>query len=124
MRNRQESRFAHDRETDHGRRHIAGFPDDVRPVLNGLRATIRAALPGAEESIRYDIPTYRLHDHNVVHFAGWKQHISLYPVPEGDAELARTLARYQTGKGTLKFPLGEPIPEELITRIVRLLAER
>ncbi|NEW40073.1 DUF1801 domain-containing protein [Nocardia cyriacigeorgica] len=104
--------------------YIAGFPDDVRPVLNGLRATIRATLPDAEETIRYDIPTYRLHDHNVVHFAGWKHHISLYPVPEGDAELTRALARYQTGKGTLKFPLGEPIPEELIIRIVTLLAER
>ncbi|MBF6219333.1 DUF1801 domain-containing protein [Nocardia abscessus] len=104
--------------------YLAGFPDDVREILSGIRAAIRRALPDATEAISYDIPTFKLHGRNVVHFAGWKQHVSLYPIPDGDPALERELEPYRAGKGTLRFRLGEPVPYELIARIATALAER
>jgi uncharacterized protein YdhG (YjbR/CyaY superfamily) len=104
--------------------YLAGFPDDVREILSGIRAAIRRALPDATEAISYDIPTFKLHGRNVVHFAGWKQHVSLYPIPDGDPALERELEPYRAGKGTLRFRLGEPVPYELIARIAIALAER
>ncbi|MGY1896271.1 iron chaperone [Nocardia gipuzkoensis] len=104
--------------------YLAGFPDDVREILSGIRAAIRRALPDATEAISYDIPTFKLHGRNVVHLAGWKQHVSLYPIPDGDPALERELEPYRAGKGTLRFRLGEPVPYELIARIATALAER
>ncbi|MGY2055448.1 iron chaperone [Nocardia gipuzkoensis] len=104
--------------------YLAGFPDDVREILSGIRAAIRRALPDATEAISYDIPTFKLHGRNVVHFAGWKQHVSLYPIPDDDPALERELEPYRAGKGTLRFRLGEPVPYELIARIATALAER
>ncbi|WP_280246871.1 iron chaperone [Nocardia abscessus] len=104
--------------------YLAGFPDDVHEILSGIRAAIRRALPDATEAISYDIPTFKLHGRNVVHFAGWKQHVSLYPIPDGDPALERELEPYRAGKGTLRFRLGEPVPYELIARIATALAER
>ncbi|MFE7741569.1 iron chaperone [Nocardia sp. NPDC057455] len=104
--------------------YLAAFPEDVRGILDAIRRTIRAALPDATEAISYDIPTFRLHGRNVVHFAGWKQHVSLYPIPDGDPALTRELEPYRAGKGTLRFRLGEPVPYDLIGRIATALAER
>ncbi|MGK8489302.1 iron chaperone [Nocardia asiatica] len=104
--------------------YLAGFPEDVREILSGIRAAIRRALPEATEAISYDIPTFKLRGRNVVHFAGWKQHVSLYPIPDGDPALERELEPYRAGKGTLRFRLGEPVPYELIARIATALAER
>ncbi|WP_174184012.1 iron chaperone [Nocardia barduliensis] len=104
--------------------YLAGFPDDVREILSGIRAAIRRALPDATEAISYDIPTFKLHGRNVVHFAGWQRHVSLYPIPDGDPALERELEPYRAGKGTLRFRLGEPVPYELIARIATALAER
>ncbi|WP_330232238.1 DUF1801 domain-containing protein [Nocardia sp. NBC_00508] len=104
--------------------YLAAFPEDVRGILGEIRRTIRASLPDATEAISYGIPTFRLHGHNVVHFAGWKQHVSLYPIPEGDPALQRALEPYRAGKGTLKFPLGKPVPYDLIGRIATELAAR
>lgn len=104
--------------------YLTAFPEDVRGVLEAIRRTIRTALPDATEAISYGIPTFRLHGHNVVHFAGWKQHVSLYPIPEGDPALQRAVEPYKAGKGTLKFPLGKPVPYDLIARIATELAER
>ncbi|WP_159840118.1 iron chaperone [Nocardia sp. CY41] len=104
--------------------YLAAFPADVREILDAIRRAIRAALPDATEAISYDIPTFRLHGRNVVHFAGWKQHVSLYPIPDGDPALERELEPYRAGKGTLRFRLGEPVPYELIARIATALAER
>ena len=90
-----------------------------------MRAAIRAAVPGTEERISYGIPTFTLDGQYVVYFSGWKRHVSVYPIPDADPDLARSIAPYQSGKGTLKFPLDEPMPLELITAVAaRLLEQR
>jgi uncharacterized protein YdhG (YjbR/CyaY superfamily) len=101
--------------------YIGSFPADVQAMLEEIRRRIRSALPAAQEVIRYDIPTFRVNGRNVVHFAGWKQHISVYPVPAGDEAFQRELEPYRAGKGTLKFALDEPIPYHLIERVAALL---
>jgi uncharacterized protein YdhG (YjbR/CyaY superfamily) len=98
--------------------YIAGFPDDVRKILKDIRRTIRKVEPEFEEAIRYGIPTFQLDGKNVIHFAGHTKHTALYPAPRGSKEFARELAAYRGGKGTLQFPLNEPIPHDLIRRIV------
>ena len=104
--------------------YIASFPDDVRAVLEEVRRTIRNVAPDAGEKISYQIPTITLDGKNVVHFAAWKQHISLYPVPEADEALEREIAPYIAGKGTLKFPLGDPVPYDLIERVADALVSQ
>jgi uncharacterized protein YdhG (YjbR/CyaY superfamily) len=101
--------------------YIGSFPVDVQAVLEEIRRRIRSALPVAQEVIRYDIPTFRVNGKNVVHFAGWKQHISVYPVPAGDEAFQREIEPYRAGKGTLRFPLDQPIPYQLIERVAALL---
>jgi uncharacterized protein YdhG (YjbR/CyaY superfamily) len=99
--------------------YIAGYPKDVRDILKKIRATIRAATPGAEETISYGIPTFKL-DGARIYFAAFKNHIGIYPVtPDVKAKL-KELSRYKGGKGTVRFPLDEPIPYALIRRIVKL----
>jgi len=98
--------------------YIASFPPNVRKILREIRRTIRKVEPAFEEAIRYGIPTFRLDGKNVIHFAGHTKHTALYPAPRGSKEFARELAAYRGGKGTLQFPLNEPIPHDLIRRIV------
>lgn len=112
---------AHDDAVD---AYLGAFPEDVREVLERVRATIHEALPGAEERISYQIPTVTLGGKSIVYFAGWAQHVSVYPVPEGDEQLVADLAPYRSGKGTAKFPLDKPVPYDLIGRIAKGLAER
>ena len=101
--------------------YLAAQPDDVRAVLDKVRATLRKALPGAEEVISYGIPAYKLGGRVVVFFAGWKQHWALYPLGElVPAEL--DLSNYELAKGTIRFPHGK-VPVTLITRIARLRAK-
>jgi uncharacterized protein YdhG (YjbR/CyaY superfamily) len=102
--------------------YLASFPDEARPILEQVRTTIRSAVPGAEETISYDIPTFKVGGKPVVYFAGWKNHVSVYPIPEADEALERELAPFRAAKGTLKFPLDRPIPYELIGRTAGLLA--
>jgi uncharacterized protein YdhG (YjbR/CyaY superfamily) len=102
--------------------YIGSFPGDVQEILRRVRATILDAVPGAGERISYNIPTVTVDDRYVVYFSGWKSHISVYPLPSGDAGLDADLAAYKSGKGTLKFPLGKPIPYELIGRVAAALA--
>ena len=104
--------------------YIATFPPEVRTVLAEVRRTLHAAVPGAEEAMRYDIPTLTLDGRSLVHFAGWKHHVSVYPVPDGDADYERAMAPHRSGASTAKFPLDEPIPLDLVGRIARLLAEQ
>ncbi|HEX7210315.1 MAG TPA: DUF1801 domain-containing protein [Propionibacteriaceae bacterium] len=105
--------------------YIASFPPQVQAELQAARRTIHAAAPGAEESISYAIPTFSLAGRPVVYLSGWKKHISIYPVPELDASIEPKVAPYLSGKSTAKFPLGKPLPEELITALVeRLVAQR
>lgn len=98
--------------------YIAAFPQDVREILTKIRMVIREVAPEAEETIKYRIPTYVLHG-NLVHFAVFKSHISLFPAPSGIEAFLSETAAYRTGKGTLQFPLDQPIPYELIRRIVK-----
>lgn len=98
--------------------YIADFPPEVRKILREVRATIRKAAPGTVETISYRIPTFKLNDRTIVHFAGFKNHIGMYP-PVRDAALKKAVARYAGEKGNLRFPLDEKIPHGLISRIVK-----
>ncbi len=104
--------------------YIDAQPDHVRGVLNRVRSIIRRALPKAEELISYQIPAYKLHGERVLFFAGWKQHYSLYPAGERlVAAFKSELAPYKISKGTIRFPLSEPIPVKLIERIAKFRAK-
>ena len=103
--------------------YIASYPADVQVVLETIRQTIRKVVPTADETISYQIPTFRLNGKNIVHFAAWKHHISLYPLPAIDEEYEQEVAPYRSGKGTAKFPLDKPIPYDIIERMVGLLVE-
>jgi uncharacterized protein YdhG (YjbR/CyaY superfamily) len=98
--------------------YIAGFPEEVQKLLSEVRQTIRDAAPGAEETIKYQIPTFTL-EGNLVHFAGYKKHIGFYPTPSGIEKFSKELSDYKGAKGSVKFPLDRPIPYDLISRIVR-----
>jgi uncharacterized protein YdhG (YjbR/CyaY superfamily) len=98
--------------------YIAGFPKDVQEILEKIRMTIRKAAPGAEETIKYQMPTFTLKG-NLVHFAAFKKHIGFYPVPTGIEAFKDELAVYKGGKGSVQFPLDQPIPFDLISRIVK-----
>lgn len=98
--------------------YIAGFPSDVQTILEKIRMTIRKAAPTAEETIKYQIPTFTLKG-NLVHFAAYKKHIGFYPAPRGIGKFKKELAVYGSGKGTLQFPLDKPIPFDLISKIVK-----
>jgi uncharacterized protein YdhG (YjbR/CyaY superfamily) len=104
--------------------YIATHPEDVQAILQRVRSTIRKALPGAEEVISYQIPTYKLHGGTVIYFAGWKQHYSLYPATDRLVEAFRDdLAPYKVNKGTIRLPLSQPVPVKLIERIAKFRAK-
>lgn len=98
--------------------YIAGFPKDVQEVLERIRATIREAAPEAKETINYQIPTFTLYG-NLVHFAAFEKHIGFYPTPTGIEQFKQELSVYKGAKGSVQFPLDEPIPYDLISRIVK-----
>lgn len=104
--------------------YINSFPEDVQVILEKVRRTIRKVVPGAGETISYQIPTITLNGKYVVYFAAWKHHISVYPLPATDEALEQELAPYRAGKGTARFPLREPIPYDLIERLVALLVKQ
>ena len=99
--------------------YIAGFPRDIQAILEKIRMTIRKAAPAAEETISYQIPSFTLKGRYLIYFAAFKKHIGLYPAPKGIEEFKEALSLYQTGKGTMRFPLDKPIPFNLISRIVK-----
>jgi uncharacterized protein YdhG (YjbR/CyaY superfamily) len=103
--------------------YIDTFPAEVQVILHQVRGRIRNALPTADERISYGIPTFTLDGQYLVYFAGWKHHVSVYPVPMGDANFEQEIEPYRAGKGTLKFPLAEPIPYGLIEQVAALLLE-
>jgi uncharacterized protein YdhG (YjbR/CyaY superfamily) len=102
--------------------YIAGFPQDIRETLKKIRETIRAAAPDAEEKISYQMPTFALKG-NLVHFAAFKTHIGFYPTASGIEQFKKELSAYDCAKGTVRFPLGKPVPLELISRIVKFRVE-
>jgi uncharacterized protein YdhG (YjbR/CyaY superfamily) len=97
--------------------YIARFPKNVQEILEELRATIKKAAPDAEETINYQIPTFTLKG-NLVHFAAFNNHIGFYPTPTGIEKFKGELSVYERAKGSVKFPLDQPIPFELISKIV------
>ncbi|MDQ3697207.1 MAG: DUF1801 domain-containing protein [Gemmatimonadota bacterium] len=98
--------------------YIRGFPDDVKNALSALRSTIRKAAPDAVEKISYGVPTFD-YNGNLVHFAAFKNHIGFYPGPSGIAAFRADLKKYKSAKGSVQFPIDEPMPLELIAKIVR-----
>jgi len=98
--------------------YIVAFPKDVQAILQKIRMTIRKAAPGAEEAIKYQIPTFVLKG-NLVHFGAYKQHVGFYPTSSGTSKFKKELSAYEGAKGTVRFPLDKPIPYNLITRIVK-----
>jgi uncharacterized protein YdhG (YjbR/CyaY superfamily) len=99
--------------------YIAGFTKETQKNLEQIRATIKKAAPGAEETISYAIPAITLKGSYLVYFAGFKNHISLYPAPRGNEAFKKELSAYKGGKGTVQFPLDKPMPLNLITKIVK-----
>ena len=97
--------------------YISMFPDDVRTILNQVRQTIREAAPEAQETINYQMPTFTLNG-NLVYFAGFKNHIGFYPTPTGIEAFKDELSAYKGAKGSVQFPLDQPMPLSLIRRIV------
>lgn len=99
--------------------YIAGFPTETQKVLEQVRAIIKKEAPDAEETISYAIPAFNLNKHNLVYFAGYKNHVSLYPVPKGSEAFEKEISKHKSGKGTMQFPLDKPLPLGLITKIVK-----
>lgn len=103
--------------------YIAAAPEAVRGVLEQVRSTIHEAVPDAVEAIRYRMPTFTLGGRNLVHFAAFRRHLGFYPIPSGIEAFREELAPYKQGKGSVQFPLDEPMPLELIARIARFRAD-
>jgi uncharacterized protein YdhG (YjbR/CyaY superfamily) len=98
--------------------YIATFPKDIQEKLQEMRATIKETAPDAEEKISYQMPTFYLKG-NLVHFAAFKNHIGFYPVPTGIEKFKKELSAYKTSKGAVQFPLENPLPVDLIRKIVK-----
>jgi uncharacterized protein YdhG (YjbR/CyaY superfamily) len=98
--------------------YIAEFPPATQKVLEEMRALIRASAPGATETISYAIPTFDLAGRHLVHFAGYDRHIGFYPTGSGIAAFEDELKAYKRGKGSVQFPLGRPLPTDLVRRVV------
>ena len=104
--------------------YLASQPAQVRHVLKSVRRIVRSALPQADEVISYKMPAYKIKGTVVLYFAGWKQHYSVYPAGARLVEAFKDeLMRYKLNKGTIRFPLSEPIPEKLIARIAKFRAK-
>jgi uncharacterized protein YdhG (YjbR/CyaY superfamily) len=98
--------------------YIAGYPQDIQTILKKVRTTVKKVAPKAGEAIKYGMPTYT-QDGNVLSFGAYKTHIGMYPIPAGDDKFQKDIAPYKSSKSTLKFPLDEPMPLALITKVVK-----
>jgi uncharacterized protein YdhG (YjbR/CyaY superfamily) len=100
--------------------YLSTMPAEAQPILQRVRDILRKALPGADEVISYQIPAYKIDGHTVIFFAGWKEHFSIYPASDAMVEaFGGELAGYKVAKGTIRFPLSQPVPVKLIERIVK-----
>jgi len=102
--------------------YISGFPKKTQVLLKQLRKSIQEVLPEAEEVISYGIPTYKLHG-NVVHFAAYSNHIGFYPAPSGINAFKNELSTYKSAKGSVQFPIDQPLPLALIKTITAFRAD-
>ena len=98
--------------------YIKTFPEAVQGILEKMRQTIRKVAPGAQETISYQMPTFKLNGKFLVSFAVWKTHIGLYPTPSGTEAFQKELSPYKGAKATARFPIGKPIPYDLVKKIV------
>lgn len=98
--------------------YIASFPENIQKLLEQVRSIIKKAAPEATETISYAMPTFKLNG-ILVHFAAFQNHIGFYALPSGNEAFQKELSAYKTGKGSIQFPLDEPLPEALITKIVK-----
>lgn len=103
--------------------YIAACPPESQDYLRQIRKLIRSLVPDAKERVSYQIAAFERNGRNIIHFAGWKKHVSLYPVPAGSEAFERQIAKYVDGKGTVKFSLDEPLPIKVIERIIKLHLE-
>ena len=99
--------------------YIASFPAATQKLLEQMRAAIQKTAPEAVEAISYAIPTFKLNGKNLVHFAGFEKHIGLYATPTGHEAFVEDLSKYKQGKGSVQFPINEPLPLSLVERIVK-----
>ena len=102
--------------------YITRFPEAIQEQLQLIRQTIKKAAPNAQETIKYTMPTFTLNG-NLVYFAGFNNHIGFYGTPKGNAALQKELSAYKQGKGSIQFPLSQPMPLDLIARMVKFRAE-
>jgi uncharacterized protein YdhG (YjbR/CyaY superfamily) len=103
--------------------YINSYPETIRLILQEIRHTIRKAAPEAEESISYGMPAFKTYGKPLVYFAAYENHIGFYATPTGHKEFAKELSNFKQGKGSVQFPLDQPIPFELIERITRFRAK-
>ena len=103
---------------------VAALPDDVRARMADVRRLVRAVVPGAGETISYAMPTFTLDGRPLVHVAAWKAHIGLYPLPALDAGLEREVAPWRGTRDTMRLPHREPLPLDLLERVLLLLVEQ
>lgn len=103
--------------------YIAGFPPNVQSAMKKIRSLIRKHAPEAVEGISYGMPGYKTHGKPLVYFAAYEHHIGFYATPTGHTQFKKELSKYKQGKGSVQFPLDEPMPYELIARIVQFRVE-
>ena len=99
--------------------YIKTFPKDLQVILQKVRQTIKKAVPEAVEAISYQMPTFKLNGKNLVHFAAWKTHVGFYPTPSGTEKFKKEISKYTYAKGSIRFPINEPMPLSLISKIVK-----
>ena len=104
--------------------YVASLPEDVRPVMERIRGTIRSVVPDVAETISYQMPTFVLDGLPLVHVAAWKKHIGLYPLPPMDDGLAAAVAPYRAATDTMQLKYARPIPYDLLERVLRAILER
>ena len=103
--------------------YIKTFPEDVQRILEKMRETVKKAAPGVVEGISYQMPTFKLNGKALVYFAAFKRHIGFYPIPSGVEAFKKELSRYKKGKGSVQFPMDQPMPYDLVRRIVLFRAK-
>ncbi len=99
--------------------YIAGFPPGIQHVLEQIRTAVKQAAPEAQEGISYGMPAFKLHGSPLVYFAAFKNHIGFYATPTGHVKFAKELSKYKQGKGSVQFPMDQPMPLRLISDIVK-----
>ncbi|WP_076263861.1 iron chaperone [Intrasporangium flavum] len=104
--------------------YIASYPEETRTQLARVRTAIRTAVPDAREKISYGMATFTLEGKPLLYFAGWKNHVGVYPVPTGDAAFEEAIRPFRRAKDTVRFPITKPVPLDLVATIARLCVRR